>query len=147
MSTYFSMRELRQKAGHGLAESIVPKKFTENAERVMALADLIREAYGAPLRVVSGYRSGEYNARCKGAVKSQHLTASALDLQPACKPIDRLRQVARLFSTVEDMLARGDLPDLGGLGYYPAKWIHIDIRPHADHVARWRGEGIGSEVT
>jgi uncharacterized protein YcbK (DUF882 family) len=49
----------------------------------LRLADKIREAWGAPVRVVSGYRSPEYNAKIGGSKKSMHMEFRALDLRPA----------------------------------------------------------------
>lgn len=135
--TYFTIREMRQKARFGLTESIVPKKYVANAEKVMAVAEAIREVYGSPIRVISGFRTEEYNKRCGGSPKSQHLTASAMDLQPMCKREDLLREVARLHSIAEFM---ADDLQIGGLGYYPRRWIHVDIRQRKDgHMARWQG--------
>ena len=48
----------------------------------LRLADKIRAAYGSAVRVVSGYRSPEYNAKVGGAKRSMHMEFRALDLQP-----------------------------------------------------------------
>lgn len=53
-----------------------------NVLGALRLADKIREAWGSPIRVVSGYRSPEYNAQIGGAKQSMHMEFRALDIQP-----------------------------------------------------------------
>lgn len=107
--------------------------------------DTIREAYGAPLRVVSGYRSPEHNAAVGGAKASQHMAGRAADICPVHREpgdIERLRRV------IEGLMIAGRLPAVGGIGYYGELWIHVDCRLKvpSGHVARWNGTGFGSEV-
>jgi uncharacterized protein YcbK (DUF882 family) len=59
----------------------------------LRLADKIRDAYGSAVRVVSGYRSPEYNAKVKGAPKSMHMEFRALDIQPVDGGITDFAQI------------------------------------------------------
>lgn len=87
---------------------------TANVER-------FRVEYGGPLRVVSVYRSPDYNRALSGtAAKSFHMRGMAVDVAPAHGG------VAALHSLAERWWSAGKIT--GGLGIYP--WgIHLDIGP------------------
>jgi uncharacterized protein YcbK (DUF882 family) len=115
------------------------------------MLDKIRDAWGGPVSVVSGYRSPELNALLREhstgvAQNSQHVMGTAADIAPV--PADDVRAVARFCAMVAKMVETGLLPGIGGLGLYPG-WAHVDIRskPDSGHVARWTGLGFGSEPT
>ena len=57
---------------------------------VDALERLRAIAYPDGLRIVSGYRCPEHNARIGGASRSQHLYATAADIEPRV-PLDRVK--------------------------------------------------------
>jgi len=136
-------------ANFGLAElscndrdaTTVPQHLIPNARRVATkVAQPIRDRWAAPLIVVSGYRTIAWNLRVGGAQSSTHLTVDGWDVRPVY-----LRDVPRLHDLILSMHAHDELPDLGGLGKYPA-WVHIDTRQAADgHLRRWNGGGLGSE--
>jgi uncharacterized protein YcbK (DUF882 family) len=120
-------------------------------DRLQALVDVldkIRSAWGGPLTVVCGYRTAAYNARLAGkstgvALNSQHIQGRAADIRPRDPSRDN---VLRMHGLIKGMHGRGELPMLGGLGYYPSLWCHVDIRPHRTGVlAMWDGSGVGSE--
>lgn len=95
------------------------------------LLQAIREHFGKPITITSGYRTAAHNAAVGGAKSSQHLLGRAADI--------RVQGVS-----VEDVAAYAEslMPDWGGVGRYPVKagrakgWVHVDTR--ADK-ARWRG--------
>jgi len=80
--------------------------------------DPIREKYGKPIYVSSGYRSQELNKLVKGSRNSQHLIGMAADiyakdesninLVPAIVSADRYDQI---------IIEKGDL--------YNPRWIHV----------------------
>lgn len=53
-----------------------------NLIRVNGLLQRVRDWYGLPIRVSSGYRSPALNAAVGGAKTSQHLTGMAVDFEP-----------------------------------------------------------------
>ena len=118
----FRVREFRCKDGSD--EILVD-------EALVLLLQCIREHFGKPVTITSGYRTAAHNAAVGGAKSSQHLLGRAADI--------RVQGVS-----VEDVAAYAEslMPDWGGVGRYPVKagratgWVHVDTR--ADK-ARWRG--------
>ncbi len=144
MSIYFKTHEFDCHDG-------TPYPMAWVGDRLAALCsqlDPIREALALPLKVVSGYRTLSYNTSIVGAKLSQHVEGKAADIQPICPLEQRAAEVERSHQLVLTMIGNAGLPLVGGLGYYPGKWIHVDIRDKVNgHVTRWVGAGIGSEVS
>ena len=118
----FKVRELRCRDG---TDTVMVD------ETLTVVLQCIREHFGKPVTITSGYRTAAHNAAVGGAKSSQHLLGRAADI--------RVEDVS-----VEDAAAYAEslMPDWGGVGRYPVKagraagWVHVDTR--ADK-ARWRG--------
>jgi len=103
--------------------TIPPDEIWKNIVPTIWIADLARHALNVPLRIISAYRSKDYNSSIGGAQysdsysDSEHLNFRAVDL--ACEHPYVLFQYllglrnARLFH--------------GGLGIYPT-FVHLDTR-------------------
>lgn len=48
---------------------------------LLAMLDILRETYGEPIIVTSGYRTKEENKRVGGVENSSHLTGNAVDIR------------------------------------------------------------------
>jgi uncharacterized protein YcbK (DUF882 family) len=101
--------------------------------------EVIREAVGQPILILSGYRSPAYNeARRRNsagvAKDSQHVHGRAADIRVRDLPS------SDLHATILRLHREGKLPEMGGLGLYRG-WVHVDVRP-GDRLARWNGEGV-----
>jgi hypothetical protein len=124
---YFAPHELRFLGGShydhrsraaGL-NTLPPPELWKNIIPVAQAADEAREIFGSPIRILSGYRSPEYNRAVGGARYSRHMQFDALDLAPMNG------HVATLHTILRRLRARGAFT--GGIGRY-AGFIHIDAR-------------------
>jgi uncharacterized protein YcbK (DUF882 family) len=119
----FSYAELRCKSGDQCP-------YADRLRHLAWTLQVIRDEFGKPIRVNSGYRSPEHNKEVGGVKNSQHVQARAADLTPASgrdSDLDDLKQV------VERLALAGKIPD-GGIGNY-ATFVHYDMRPSGP--ARW----------
>lgn len=98
-------------------------------QTLVVLLQAIREHFGKPVTITSGYRTAAHNAAVGGAKSSQHLLGRAADIQ--VQDTDPLAVAA---------YAESLMPDWGGVGRYPIKpgrakgWVHVDTRPNK---SRW----------
>ena len=79
---YFTMNELTYSATANLKKikNVPNGAVKKNLEILIEQLDKIREKYGKPIYINSGYRSSELNAAVKGVSTSQHQLGCAADL-------------------------------------------------------------------
>lgn len=82
-------------------------------ERVL---DPLREAWGKPITVNSGYRCAELNRKVGGAEQSQHLRGEAADITAGSRADNR-----KLY----ELLRRLSLPLDQAINERGYKWIHV----------------------
>ena len=122
LSTNFSLHEFESADGTAPNGDVL-KNLTELAKNL----EVLRKHIGHPIRVTSGFRSKEHNAKIGGAPASTHILGMAADIQVAkMKP----EEIAK---AIEFLIANGKMKE-GGLGIYRT-WIHYDIR---GTKARWK---------
>lgn len=97
--------------------------------------EMIREAVGGPVAILSGYRTEAYNRSIGGAKLSQHVQGRAADIRCA-----RLK-TPELHMLIDSLYRAGKLPHLGGLGRY-VNFVHVDVR-QGPRLARWTGTRAG----
>lgn len=86
-----------------------------------AILEPLRAAVGGAIKVNSGYRGPQLNARIKGAAKSQHLTGEAADIQaPAVT-------VMRLFKTIVQLGLPFDQVIYEARNA-TSRWVHVSHR-------------------
>ena len=132
VAKYFSPAEIRF-PGAGNAEgkakgknTLPPPALWDNIVPTLGMADQLREFFGAPLKVLSAYRSPAYNKAIGGESQSYHMRFMALDLCPARSTPGEIK---RLKGCAEVLIKRGILT--GGVGRYG--WgIHLDCGPRRD---------------
>lgn len=102
-------------------------------EGLVVLLQCIREHFGKPVYITSGYRTAAHNAAVGGSKSSQHLLGRAADFY--VEGVD----VATVAAYAETLL-----PSRGGIGRYPKDaahpkrrtgWVHIDTRAGK---SRWK---------
>ena len=82
-SRYFTLRELTRSAAalkHKLDNTPDAAAVARLQALVTHVLDPLRQLYGAPIMVTSGYRSPAVNAAVGGAAHSQHLLGEAADI-------------------------------------------------------------------
>ena len=120
LSPSFTVREFRCRDG---TDTIMID------EGLVVLLQCIREHFGKPITITSGYRTAEHNAKVGGSKSSQHLLGRAADIQVAGVSPDAVAAYAESL-----------MPTWGGVGRYPVKagrakgWVHVDTRPNK---SRW----------
>lgn len=131
-STHLTWEEL---ACHDEARTPYPELWrTDRLPDLVEAFERLRTTWGKPIRVLSAYRTPEYNRAVGGAELSQHVEGRALDVAPPeGVPL-------RAFWVRCQDLAR--LTKIRGLGLYERPegkgWVHLDTRP--SNVLRfWRG--------
>ena len=98
-------------------------------EELVVVLQCIREHFGKPVHITSGYRTAAHNTAVGGSKSSQHLLGRAADLW-----------VEAVAAYAESLLV-----NRGGIGRYhkdarhpshTTVWVHIDTRPNK---SRWVG--------
>ena len=79
----------------------------------------IRDHFGAPVVITSGYRTAAHNRAVGGAVYSQHQYGRAADIRVSGVPVEQLAAYAETL-----------LPGTGGIGRNPALRSFSKIRYH-----------------
>lgn len=122
---YFTLNELT-------ASSTAKRKGIDNTPDATVRANLtalvanildpLREAYGKPIVVSSGYRSPKLNKAVGGAAKSQHVTGQAADIHTLSDiPADN----KKLF----DLIQKLKLPFDQLINEYNFNWVHVSFSP------------------
>jgi hypothetical protein len=121
---YFTLKELTH-TNKNLPN--VPDKAAEAnlIQLVENVLDPLRELYGKPIKVNSGYRSQLVNAATENASKtSDHMTGRAAD-------IDTISDNALLFKLIRDNFTFDQLIWEKGDSKAPS-WIHVSYREGAN---------------
>lgn len=94
------------------------------APLLVEVLQTIRNHFGKPVTINSGYRTAAYNKKVGGAAYSQHLYGMAADIVVAgVAPKDVAAYAEKLLS------------GCGGIGIY-GSFVHIDVR---EVKSRWNG--------
>ena len=138
ITDHFSLAEAACHSGAPLPYELLP----DARYLASAVLEPLRARWGGPIVIISWYRDPAYNARIGGAEHSQHMEGRAVDCRPA-----ELDALPRFRAVIEDMIHESKMGALGGMGWYPGRWVHLDTGPrHSDGgIRRWDGKGVGSE--
>ena len=121
---YFTINELTASAtAKRLGISNNPTaEITAALERLVKnVLDPLREAWGAPIIVTSGYRSVKLNKAVGGAKTSQHCYGQAADIRTVSDlPEDNKR--------LRDLIVELNLPIDQLIDEYGCDWIHVSHR-------------------
>lgn len=116
---YFTLEELTaNKAGlTNNPDALAKSNLTSLVKNVL---DPVREMYGKPITVTSGFRNMYVNKNVGGAPSSQHLKGEAAD-------IDTKADNAELFKMIRENFVFDQLIWEGGDNNAPA-WIHVSYK-------------------
>lgn len=127
---HFTMRELTHSATaqrlgiDNEPTEAVKANLTALVEHIL---DPLREAWGAPIVVTSGYRSPALNKAVHGAASSQHVIGQAADIHTVSdKPEDNRKLL--------ELIIKLGLPYDQVINEYPNRamqpdWIHVSYSP------------------
>ncbi len=118
---YFTMTELTSSATARRKGIDNTPSGTEKAALTALVANILdplREAYGKPIVVTSGYRCAKLNRAVGGAPKSQHVAGEAADIRSLS---DFPSENKRLF----DLIVRLKLPFDQLIDEYDYNWVHV----------------------
>ena len=87
----------------------------------------IREHFGVPIRISSGYRSAELNKCIGGSATSQHSTGEAIDIDQDGTTITN----KQVFEYIKDNLAYDQL-----INEFNYAWVHVSYKANG----KQRGE-------
>ena len=110
---------------HNITEQFNPSALiVDNLEALVSnILDPLREAYGKPIKISSGYRSPRVNSIVGGAKTSQHLTGQAADIQA----------VDGNNKSLFDLIQKLQLPYDQLIWEYGTKtnpsWVHVSFSP------------------
>jgi hypothetical protein len=123
---YFTLRELT--VTNQQLPNLPNDEQTKNLFMLVEnLLDPLREKFGAPVMVNSGFRSAAVNAAVGGAKSSQHCTGQAADI--------RCKDNAKLFKLIRENFLFDQLIWEKGNDRQP-QWIHVS----------WKSNGRRNEV-
>ena len=93
----------------------------------------IRDRYGKPIVVTSGYRCPELNKLVKGSPTSQHQYGEAADIHTVS---DTAEDNKKLFKLIEQMILDGDIVVGQLINEYDYNWIHVSLPTarHKNHI-------------
>lgn len=122
---YFSIQELSRSVTakrKGIDNTPSPTVVANLRLLIEKILDPLREAWGQPIVVDSGYRCPKLNKAVKGAANSQHLLGQAADIRTLK---DTPAENKKLFELVQ----RLKLPYDQLIDEYGYNWIHVSYGP------------------
>lgn len=108
----------------------IERSLTALVENVL---DPLRELWGGPITVTSGYRSPKLNAAVKGATSSQHVKGEAADIKAGTRADNKL-----LFALLRDSGLPVDqvIHEYGTIDQGP-DWIHVSFTTKRKNRGQW----------
>ena len=121
MGKYFSIAELtKSETANKRKIDNKPTKEVENClnQLIDNILDPLREAYGQPIIVSSGYRCPELNKAVGGAKTSQHTLGQAVDIHTKSNSKESNKQLFELIKQLK-------LPFDQLINEYNYSWVHV----------------------
>lgn len=119
---YFSIKELCSSdtaRARGIDNTPTTKVELALMNLVDNVLDPLREWYGKPITVNSGYRSPKLNTAVGGSKTSQHMKGEAADITAGSKEENK-----KLFDYIKSNLVFDQLIDESNFS-----WVHVSFKP------------------
>ena len=119
---YFKLSEFINSAtANRLGINNMPSfEVVDNLNRLADYLDGIREKFGKPILISSGYRCPMLNKAVRGVANSQHLKGLAADL--VCSDMEKLLSIIRETKGFDQLITEHNK---GSKTY----WIHVSVAP------------------
>lgn len=118
---YFTIKELSHSdtaVARGIDNYPTAEAISNLTTLTNKVLDPLRERYGKPIRVSSGYRSPTLNRSVNGATSSQHRMGEAVDITVGDKTENR-----KLFAIIKEHFPFDQL-----INEKDFSWIHVSYR-------------------
>jgi len=109
---------------NGISNMPTPEHIANFMLLAEKIFEPIREHFGVPIRISSGYRSKELNAKIGGASSSQHCKGQAIDIDQDATSITN----KEVFEYIKDNLPFDQLIYEFGDSSNP-DWVHVSYVP------------------
>ena len=122
---YFTLRELtKSDTAKRRGITNIPNKEEENnlIALVENILDPLREAYGKPIIVTSGYRCEELNRLVGGSKNSQHRAGMAVDIRTIPDTVEENKELY-------DLVISLNLPFDQLINEHNFDWVHVSYSP------------------
>lgn len=111
-------------------DNTVPKEYLDNVKHLAEQLQIVRDAYGLPIVVSSGYRCEKLNKAVGGASNSDHKFAAAADIHTQSNlPFDN----KKLFDLIVSLALKGKVQFRQIIDEHNYKWIHLSVN-HANNA-------------
>ena len=123
MKSYFTIDELTWSTTavmHNINNN-PPSFIKENLEKLIEFLNPLREAWGSPIIITSGYRSRELNEILNGSSTSAHCAGWAVDMVPQNGKIDEFKQF------VKDYLKDKEFDQYIDEASGNSSWVHLGL--------------------
>lgn len=120
---YFTINELCKSttAQQNRIDNTPSLEIVKNLEQLVTnILDPLREAWGKPIFVTSGYRCKKLNAKVGGSKTSQHVLGQAADIKT-----DSVSNNKKLFQLIQSL----KLPYDQLINEYNYSWVHVSFGP------------------
>ncbi len=124
---YFTIKEMcrSEKATLYKIDNTPSEDIVENlTEFIEEILDPLREAWGSPIKVNSGYRCKELNAKVGGSKTSSHMSGYAADLKPCNGKIDEFFEFVKKYFIDNKIDFDQIIDEYSG----NAHWVHIGYK-------------------
>jgi hypothetical protein len=122
--TFFELVKSNTAEKNGINNTPHEEEIIHNIEELIDILDQLREAWGSPIRVSSGYRCEKLNKLVGGSTTSSHLFGFAADLVPVNGLIDDFFEFVKKYFLSKDIAFDQIIDEYSGGSH----WVHIGYK-------------------